>query len=85
MPEKCARCGSEKIIPDVPLLDHIGDFGIRAEQSTVRVHGQPDALIMNDTAVGKVSASVCGSCGHAELFVSNARALYEKHAHSRRI
>ena len=83
MSNTCARCGSSKIIPGVPLWDHIGDFGVRARNSRVEVYGDPDALVMKDTAFGELSVNICGECGHAELYVSDAPALWEKHEKSR--
>lgn len=80
MKEACAHCGSEKIIPKVPLLDHYGDTGFRADQAEVRVHGNPQAWLFKDTVAGKLSLRVCGECGHAELRVSNYRELYAKYA-----
>jgi hypothetical protein len=49
----------------------------------LRVHGKPDAWVMKDTAEGQLSAEVCGACGHVELRVGNAAALYEKYQQSR--
>jgi hypothetical protein len=77
--EKCRLCGSDKIIPDVPLLDHYGDTGIRSEQASVEVHGAPRAWVFTDSAEGKVSLSICGECGYAELRVSNPHELWMKY------
>ena len=79
----CRQCGSEKIIPTVSLLDHYGDMGVRSDEATVEVHGTPGAWIFRDTAEGGVRLDVCGECGHAEVRVRNARALWEKYRRSR--
>jgi hypothetical protein len=79
MADRCRQCGSEKIIPDVPLLDHYGDLGGRSDTATVEVYGNPQAWVFKKTAVGKVTLRICGDCGHAELYVSNFRELYEKY------
>ena len=80
MPEgNCPRCGSDKIIPDLPLPDHYGDVGGFARDAQVEVHGAPRAWIFTNTAAGKLTLRVCGNCGHAELFVGNFRELYERY------
>ena len=75
----CSKCGSDKIIPDVALLDSYGDLGNSSSPAEVSVHGAPDAWIFKDSSQGKVSLTICGECGHAELHVSNARELWEKY------
>jgi len=83
MPKKCLRCGSDKIIPNVPMWDHIGDFGMRASQSRVEVSGNPDAIVFKDNAVGELFLDICGACGHADVKVSDAGALWAKYEKSR--
>lgn len=73
----CMRCGSDRILPNVPLLDHF-DVNI-TKQAEVNVHAAPQAWFFKGTAVGQVFLSICGACGYAELRVSNARELWEKH------
>ena len=82
MGEKCPRCGSAKIIPQLPLLDHYGETGAWSDQAQVQLHGAPQAWVFKDTVAGKVSLRLCGECGHAELEVSNFRELYEKYRKS---
>ncbi len=81
---KCPQCGSEKIIPDVPLLDHYGSHGGLSHQAKVEAEGAPAAWVFKDPSEGGVSLSVCGECGHAELRVGNARELWEKYQRSLR-
>lgn len=83
MPKPCARCGSDKIIPNIPISDHYGDLGWRARQATVEVAGKPDAFVFRDTAVSELSVNICGDCGYAELFVTGARALWDKYEQSK--
>ena len=75
----CPDCGSDKIVPNVPLLDHYGNYGGHSSPTQVQVHGNPQAWVFKDTAVGKVSADICGECGHVAVRVSNFRELYEKY------
>ena len=79
----CPRCGSNKIMPDLPLADHYGDVGAFSRDAEVKVHGAPRAWIFTNTAAGKLSLRVCGNCGHADLFVGNFRELYERYQQSR--
>jgi hypothetical protein len=79
MIDTCPECGSKKIVPDVPLLDHYGEYGGFSDAAKVEVHGDPNAWFFKETATGKVTADICGDCGHAELRVSNFRELYEKY------
>ena len=79
----CLRCGSEKSIDRVPLLDYFGDAGILQRQASVNVQGAPEALLFKDISSGKLSVQICGDCGHAELWVSDFRELYEKYEKSR--
>ena len=78
MPETCQRCGSSRIIPNVPLLDRSGEWTI-LEPSLVKVERNPDGWIgfLRDAAYGKVALRICGDCGFAELHVDNHRQLYE--------
>jgi hypothetical protein len=80
--EFCLRCGSDRIIPNVPLTDHFGDWGMSSRQTKVEVHGEPRAFIMRDTETAELSLRICGSCGHAELTVNNPERLWEKHLKS---
>jgi hypothetical protein len=79
MHDTCPRCGSNKIIPDVPIVDCYDNVS----HSEVKIHGAPQAWVYKDTASGKLSVWICGECGHAELQVSNFRKLYEKYEKSR--
>ncbi len=81
--EECKQCGSHKIVPDVPLLDFFGETGGLSSSAKVYVHGEPQAWIFKDSAEGRVSLSICGDCGYAELRVSNAHELWEKYQQTR--
>ena len=83
MERRCRSCGSDRIIPDVPLLDHYGDWGGKSGQAAVEVHGAPDAWVFKDTGTGGLSLQVCGDCGHADLRVGNYRELYAKYQQTR--
>lgn len=79
MSDTCTRCGSTKIIPDVPLLDHYGEVGGFSQESSVAIDGDPQAWFFKDRTYGKVHARVCGACGFTELFTLNCQELYERY------
>lgn len=80
MPDTCPHCGSKKVIPDLQLSVEV-DTGVGPGVGTadVRVQGNPQAWVFKDTVRGGLTVTVCGECGHADLNVSNFRALYEKY------
>ena len=84
MKRTCLRCGSDKIIPNVPLSDKYGDFGGRSGALEVQVHGNPSAWLFKDTAAGEIVAFICGSCGHTELKAHAFPILYRKYQESLR-
>lgn len=76
---ECMRCGSEKIMYNVPLQDQ----GQYASPNYIRpaevvVHGNPSAWFDKEAATGQLSLKICGDCGYAEMYVKNFRELYEK-------
>jgi hypothetical protein len=77
------RRGSDKVIPDVPLLDAYGDMGALKKPLGVEVQGKPDAWVFKDTVGGSLVARICGECGFTELHTTNFRTLYEKYQQSR--
>jgi hypothetical protein len=79
----CMRCGSDKVIPDVPLFDSYGPSSISRKPLGVEVQGRPDAWFLKDPVGGNLVARVCGECGHTELHTTNFRALYEKYQQPR--
>jgi hypothetical protein len=81
MADACARCGSAKVIPDVPLRDHYGDAGWRSDDAKVEVGVRPWWIFQLPVS-GKLSARICRECGYAELRVSNPQELYEAYQRS---
>ena len=77
----CKECGSDKVIPDVRIVDQ-GDSSDGKLQ--LRVCGNPDAIIFKDRLYGVLTAEVCGECGRVELRVANAGELYDKYQESLR-
>jgi hypothetical protein len=78
----CLRCGSDQIIPNVPLSDKQGEWG--SAPLEVQVHGNPDAWVFKDTEAGQLVAFICGACGHTELKTQGFVKLYRKYQDSLR-
>lgn len=83
MQETCSRCGSNKIIPPVPLSAPFGDLGTPV-RTQVQVSSAPQAWWFKDIGIGELFVRICGECGYADLQVSNYRKLYEKFERSQR-
>ena len=79
----CPDCGSEKIVPSLPLLDHYGDYGAYNKEASVAVHGKPEAWVFKDTTLGTLTADVCGECGLVVFRADNFRELYAKYLKTR--
>jgi hypothetical protein len=74
MLKQCTLCGSDRIIPDVIVLDKNRGFD---EQLNVIYYRKPQALFFRDSMHGTLRAWICGVCGHVELFVGNPGELYQ--------
>lgn len=81
---QCPQCGSDKIIPDVPLKDRFGDTGSFSRQAAVEKQGAPQAWVFKDSCEGQIFLSICGECGHASMRVGNARLLWAAYQRSKR-
>jgi hypothetical protein len=86
MNDTCPRCGSKKVIPDLPISLMIWTHqGPGSGDAVVKVGGDPHAWTMSkDETRGGLTVTVCGECGHAEFRASNFHALYEKYEQSQR-
>jgi hypothetical protein len=84
MDNTCPRCGSTKIIPDLPICVMVQtDVGVRLVDADVQVQGAPQAWIFKNPVPGLLRVKICGECGHAELHAGNFRGLYEAYEQSR--
>ena len=68
--EPCLRCGSSAIIPDTRVQQY------NNTKVVVSFDTKPDAAVFKGTQYGTLKARICGECGHAELYVENARELW---------
>jgi hypothetical protein len=80
----CLRCGSDQIIPNVPISDKHGEWGNASDPLEVQIHGNPAAWLFKDTAAGRLVAFICGACGHTELKAQGFLKLYRKYQESLR-
>lgn len=76
-PLLCARCGSDAVIPRARVTDR--DSSDMRQDLEVEVQRRPNAMIFKRPERSKVSARVCGACGHTELYVEAHAALYAAH------
>jgi hypothetical protein len=70
----CSKCGSSKIIPKARVIDQGRNSDGHLE---VVIYGKPDALLFKDRCYGRLTADICGECGHVELRVENPEELYD--------
>lgn len=70
---KCLRCGSEKIMQDVLILDGMGS-GL----NILVINTQ--ASIFQKTKKEALKAAVCGEYGNVELSVNNPKQLWEHYS-----
>jgi hypothetical protein len=78
MDNTCSRCGSEKVIPGLPLLVNVTTAaGSGWGRADVAIDTAPDAWFFKGPVAAGLSVNVCGGCGHAELNASNFSRLYE--------
>jgi predicted nucleic-acid-binding Zn-ribbon protein len=71
---RCAKCGSERIVPLASILDQgqYSDGKLKA-----RIYSNPQAWVFKGAVYARLQARICGDCGYTELIASNANELYE--------
>ncbi|MEM8864818.1 MAG: hypothetical protein AAGF31_04660 [Planctomycetota bacterium] len=72
---KCTRCGSTDLIPDLNIVDH-GYYDTKHDLA-IEMANKPDAFFFKDTRKGTLKATVCGQCGKVELSVDNPQELWD--------
>ena len=74
MNKKCHICQSDKVIPEVQILDQgqYSDGKLR-----VAIDTKPYAVLFKGWSKSELKAWICGDCGHVELFVENPQDLYK--------
>jgi hypothetical protein len=74
----CPKCGSREVIPDARIMARGYNLEIQVE-----VYESPNALIFKGTHARTLRASICGQCGHAELYVRKPAGLLVAYKKSR--
>jgi len=72
--KNCSVCGSDKIIPDAPVMTHT-NYGGSGLMVTVDRH--PEALFIKERYEERLRAWICGECGHTHLFVKKPKRIYD--------
>ena len=72
MVNRCAKCGSEQVMPEGRLFgNHRVQVGVGKPKGIWSLFNVP-------TTFSTVSARVCGNCGYIELYAEDARSLWER-------
>ena len=73
---KCPKCGSSDVIPDVKAIDRTyGGYGSTQTELTVATFRKPDAVILKGQQETTLSAWVCGECGFVEFYADSPKTL----------
>jgi hypothetical protein len=75
MKTKCIKCGSEKIIPLVGVMDQ----GQHSDGKLKALVGytNPEAWVFKGAVYARLKANICGVCGYTELVAEDPAALYQ--------
>ena len=71
----CVKCGSNKIIPLVSVID-LDEHSAGPLKALVG-YTNPEAWVFKGAVYAKLKANICGNCGHTELVAEDPGALYE--------
>jgi predicted nucleic-acid-binding Zn-ribbon protein len=80
MNERCAKCGSDKIVPDAGILDQ-GQYSDGSLKAKVEKH--PSAILFKGQVLSNLIARICGRCGYTELYAERPEDIYEAYRESR--
>ena len=75
MKEICGKCGSDKVIPCLGVLDQ-GQYSDGRLKAHV-ADANPKAWLFKGTVCANLHATICGVCGYTELTAENPPAIYE--------
>ncbi len=81
MGEQCIKCGSDKLIPLVSVVDQ----GQHSD-GTLKAHvgyTNPEAWLFRGSVYARLRATICGECGYTELTAENPWELYEAYLKAR--
>jgi len=75
MPALCDRCGSDKLIEDAKVEDHI-TAGRRVALEVMIGHQKGSGMRGDKPVRVPIKARICGECGFTELYVSEPARLW---------
>jgi hypothetical protein len=79
MSVRCAKCGSERVVPQAEIWDQ----GRHSSGSLhAYVYTKPDAIFFPGTVYATLYARICGDCGFTEIYAAGAAELYEAYRRS---
>lgn len=73
--KNCLECGSEKIVPEVKVIDR--GHGHSTYNFTVAVDENPDAFIFKQRNYSDVKAKVCADCGFIGFYATDPKLLWQ--------
>jgi hypothetical protein len=82
MAQRCAYCGSERVIPKAVVWDQGQHSGGTLQ---AYVYANPEALFFRGTAYATLYARICADCGRVSLFAEGAEALYQAYVQSQSV
>lgn len=74
MDERCLKCGSDKVIPLVGVVDQ-GEYSDGRLKALVG-YTNPEAWLFKGPVCANLRATICGECGYTELTAENPAAVY---------
>lgn len=75
MSATCMKCGSEKLIPLVGMMDQ-GQYSDGHLKAFV-AYTNPDSWLFKGPVYAKMAATICGECGFTELTADDPAGLYQ--------
>ncbi len=73
--ERCPKCGSGRLMPNVRVIDRNGEY--QDMSLSVRVERKPDALLFKGAKEFELKAHICGEGGYAELYAADPDKLWQ--------
>ncbi len=75
----CPKCKSTKVIKNARVVSRFPylRYLYYGYDLLVEISKRPNALVFQNRRDGHLVAFVCGNCAYTELYLDNARELYE--------
>ncbi|MFO0958851.1 MAG: hypothetical protein U0800_15705 [Isosphaeraceae bacterium] len=73
MSTTCPKCGSDQILPDVPIVTNVDT--VSAAPVLALAYRKPGALVFKNPAAHRFLARICAACGFAEFYVEDPKGL----------